>query len=55
MMLFGFLDEFFFSFFMMLLLLVFVVYRVGRTAIGNPAKAVGWAKTLQSILHGFSG
>jgi hypothetical protein len=54
-MLFGFLDEFFFSFFMMLVLLVFVVYRVGKTAMGNPAKAVGWAKTLHTILHGFSG
>jgi hypothetical protein len=54
-MLFGFLDGFFFSFFMMLVMLVFVVYRVGKTAMGNPAKAVGWAKTLHTILHGFTG
>jgi VIT1/CCC1 family predicted Fe2+/Mn2+ transporter len=54
-MLFGFLDGFFFSFFLMLMMLVFVVYRLGRIAMGNPAKAVSWAKTLHTILHGIGG
>jgi len=52
MLLFGFFDGFFFSFFLMLLMLVFVIYRIGRTAISNPVRAVGWAKAVYAILHG---
>lgn len=53
-MIFGFLDGFFFSFFLLLMMLVFVVFRLGRAAMGNPAKAIGWVRTLRTILHGFS-
>jgi membrane protein required for beta-lactamase induction len=55
MLIFGFLDGFFFSFFLLLMLLVFVVYRIGRSVIGNPLKAIGWAKSFYAILHDFTG
>jgi len=55
MLIFGFLDGFFFSLFLLLALMVFVVCWIGKTAIGSPLKALSWANTLHGILRGFTG
>jgi membrane protein required for beta-lactamase induction len=55
MLLFGFLDGFFFSFFLLLVMLLVVIYRIGRSALRNPGKAISWGKTVYAILHGFTG
>jgi len=55
MLLFGFLDGFFFGFFLLFCLMAFAVYRIGRSTIGSPVKAISWAKALFGMLYGSAG